>query len=93
MVVLARGETLTREDLPENVRQTPAHAENVLLNMPAEGLSIEAVEREIIRRALEMHDGNQTRAARYLDVTRSALIYRMQKYGLTIAVDAHDEAR
>lgn len=93
MVVLARGETLTLEDLPENVRQTPAHAANVLLNMPAEGLSIEAVEREIIRRALEMHDGNQTRAARYLDVTRSALIYRMQKYGLAVAIDARDEAR
>ncbi|MCV6003867.1 hypothetical protein OFO99_30980, partial [Escherichia coli] len=42
----------------------------------------EAVEREIIRQALLMHGGNQSRTARYLDITRSALIYRMQKYGL-----------
>jgi two-component system NtrC family response regulator len=40
------------------------------------------VEREILRQALEKHGGNQTRAAQYLNITRSALIYRMQKYGL-----------
>jgi two-component system NtrC family response regulator len=93
MVVLAKSETLTLEDLPDNVRETPANAANVLLDMPAEGLSIEAVEREIIRRALEMHNGNQTRTARYLDVTRSALIYRMQKYELAYTSSIHDEER
>ena len=82
MVVLARGETITVEDLPEHIRQPAAHAANVLLELPPDGLSIEQVEREIIRQALEMHSGNQTRAARYLDITRSALIYRMQKFGL-----------
>jgi two-component system NtrC family response regulator len=91
MVVLARGEALTVEDLPENIRRPPAHAANVLLHLPTEGLSIESVEREIIRQALEMHDGNQTRTARYLDITRSALIYRMQKYGLASDTDATDE--
>lgn len=82
MVVLARGERITAEDLPEHVRQPVEHAANVLLELPPEGVSIEQVEREIIRKALEMHGGNQTRAARYLDITRSALIYRMQKFGL-----------
>ncbi len=82
MVVLARGEKITVEDLPENISQPPAHAANVLLQLPPEGLSIENIEREIIRQALEMHGGKQTRTARYLDITRSALIYRMQKYGL-----------
>ena len=82
MVVLARGETITVEDLPEHIRQPAAHVANVLLELPPNGLSIEQVEREIIRQALEMHRGNQTRAARYLDITRSALIYRMQKFGL-----------
>ncbi len=88
MVVLAKSNTLTLEDLPENVRQTPAHAANVLLSLPPEGLSIDSVEREIIRQSLEMNGGNQTRTARYLDITRSALIYRMQKYGLVAAHEA-----
>ena len=90
MVVLSRGESLSVEDLPENIRRPPDHAANVLLHLPPEGLSIDGVEREIIRQALEMHGGNQTRAARYLDITRSALIYRMQKYGLGAA---HDESK
>ena len=90
MVVLARGEPITLEDLPEQIRRPSQSAANLLLEFPSEGLSIEAVEREIIRQALEMHGGNQTRVARYLDITRSALIYRMQKYGLT-AISADDE--
>ncbi len=96
MVVLARGEPITLEDLPEQIRRPSQSAANLLLEFPSEGLSIEAVEREIIRQALEMHGGNQTRVARYLDITRSALIYRMQKYGLTslsadIQPSANDE--
>ncbi len=93
MVVLARGSTLTIEGLPAQIRERSNHAANVLLNMPPEGLAIEQVEREIIRQALEMHDGNQTRTARYLDITRSALIYRMQKYGLASARDVDSNSR
>lgn len=92
MVVLARGGVLTLEDLPEHVRRPSAHAANVSLNLPPEGLSIEEVEREIIRQALQMHDGNQTRTARYLDITRSALIYRMQKHGLSTAANDLESA-
>ena len=82
MVVLAGGDRITVEDLPEQIRRPSPNAANVLIELPPEGLSIEQVEREIIRRALEMHGGNQTRTARYLDITRSALIYRMQKFSL-----------
>jgi DNA-binding NtrC family response regulator len=32
---------------------------------------------------LEKFDGNQTQAARYLDISRRTLIYRMEKHGLT----------
>jgi len=87
MVVLSDGSVISLDDLPENIRLAPPHIGNVRLELPPTGISIDEIEREIIRRALEMHDGNQSRAARYLDITRSALIYRMQKYGL--AVEAH----
>lgn len=91
MAVLASGETISLEDLPENIRRPPNYAANVLLELPPDGLSIDQVECEIIRQALEMHDGNQTRTARYLDITRSALIYRMQKYGLASPSDTIGE--
>jgi two-component system NtrC family response regulator len=40
------------------------------------------VEKELIRRALEKHEWNQSQAARYLDISRKTLIYRMEKHGL-----------
>ncbi|WP_419865769.1 helix-turn-helix domain-containing protein [Terriglobus roseus] len=50
--------------------------------MPEEGISLEAVEKDLISRALEKFHGNQTHAARYLDISRRTLIYRMEKHGL-----------
>ena len=82
MVVLSSGEKITLENLPENIRRPRPNAGNVTLELPPDGVSFDEIEREIIRRALEMHDGNRTHAARYLDITRSALLYRMQKFGL-----------
>src|SRR5262249_59754014 len=40
------------------------------------------VERAAIVAALEAESGNQTRAARRLGLSRRALIYKMEKYGL-----------
>jgi DNA-binding NtrC family response regulator len=40
------------------------------------------VERAAIVTALEAEDQNQTRAARRLGLSRRALIYKMEKYGL-----------
>lgn len=82
MVVLSNGEQIEVEDLPENIRSPRQNAGNVLFELPPEGVSLDEMEKEILRRALEMHDGNRTHAARYLDITRSALLYRMQKYDL-----------
>ena len=50
--------------------------------VPDSGADIDAVERALIAFALERTDGNRTRAARFLALSRSALIYRMHKHGL-----------
>ncbi|MDQ3798522.1 MAG: sigma-54 dependent transcriptional regulator [Acidobacteriota bacterium] len=83
MIVLsADGETLTLEDVPENIKNPPEKLENLWFALPAEPINLENVECEIIREALKRYDGNQSQTAKYLGITRSALIYRMQKYGL-----------
>ena len=38
--------------------------------------------KELILRALQKFNWNQTHAARYLDLSRRTLIYRMEKFGL-----------
>lgn len=84
MLVLSNGELVTDEDLPEELRQAslPQERATLLLELPEEGISLEAVERELLLRALEKFDGNQTQAARYLDISRRTFIYRMEKHGL-----------
>lgn len=48
--------------------------------LPAGGLSLPALEREVITRALARFDGNKSKAAAYLGVPRHVLIYRLEKY-------------
>lgn len=50
--------------------------------LPEEGVQLEEVEKSLIRQALRRTDGNQTKAATLLGISRPTLIYRMEKYGL-----------
>ena len=81
MIVLSDGENLTLEDVPDYIGKPSQIFGGVKFELPAENISLDDVEREIIRYALAMHHGNQSQTARYLGITRSALIYRMQKFG------------
>ena len=52
-------------------------------------------DRKTLLAALQKHNWNQTRAATYLKITRSTLLYRMQKFGLErpkTSDDAADES-
>lgn len=82
MLVLSSSNFVTENDLPEEIRRVPPDGSSFWIELPEEGVSLEAVERELILRALEYAKGNQTRAAKYLDISRRTLIYRMEKYGL-----------
>ena len=82
LVVLTAGSEIELEDLPENLRQGNAAVDELRLDLPAEGLSLESVEKELIVRTLKKFSWNQTQAARYLDISRRTLIYRMEKYDI-----------
>ena len=43
---------------------------------------MERVEESLVREALEMTRGNQTIAARLIDISRDSLRNRMQKFGI-----------
>ena len=74
--------TVSPEDLPESFRSGASTVGEVLLQIPAEGLDLQKLEEGLIKEALERNDWNQTRAAKFLGLTRNTLIYRMQKFGL-----------
>ena len=52
---------------------------SVKVELPPEGVNLEQVEKALIEKALEMADGNVSRAARLLGLSRSALRYRLGK--------------
>lgn len=80
--VLRRGDVITRAELPDKLIKENRSVEDIILNLPEEGISLEDLEKNLIIKALEKHKGNQTRAAEYLGITRPTLIYRMEKFGL-----------
>ncbi|MGA7315845.1 MAG: helix-turn-helix domain-containing protein, partial [Silvibacterium sp.] len=82
IVVLARGSEITIEDLPQFLRQEKAGVDALEIDLVPRGVSLEAVEKELILKALQKCDWNQTRAARYLDISRKTLIYRIEKHGI-----------
>jgi len=80
-VILECEDTLLVENLPaELIDRTVGRSGPLNFRLPAEGIDIEDVERELIRQALEMADGNQSQAARLLNLGIDALRYRMKKF-------------
>jgi DNA-binding NtrC family response regulator len=52
--------------------------------LPAEGLNLEELERQLVVQALERANGNQTHAAQLLGINRDQVRYRVEKFGLHI---------
>jgi two-component system response regulator AtoC len=80
MAVLSRDDQLGVESLPENIRVADHSPAGRAFELPAEGVRLDELEKDLIRQALERCRGNRTRAA--LGLTRNTLLYRMQKHGL-----------
>jgi two-component system, NtrC family, response regulator AtoC len=54
----------------------------ISVDLPEQGCPLESLEREVIRQALQKHQGNVTHTARYLRISRRTLIYRLAKHQL-----------
>ena len=81
LVLLTQGTEITTADLPDFLQAAIAtQNETVPMALPEEGISLEALEKDLILQALKKSAGNQTRAARYLNMSRRALAYRLEKY-------------
>jgi len=86
-MILVEGDTLLMEHLPIEILGQASKQGGVIegIRIPPEGISMEKVEEALVRQALKMTSGNQTKAAKLLDISRDALRYRMQKFGLAEA--------
>ncbi|MBN2428262.1 MAG: sigma-54-dependent Fis family transcriptional regulator [Deltaproteobacteria bacterium] len=82
-MILEDSREIMLEHLPREIIEKTGGARSGALNfkIPAEGVDIEDVERELIRQALELSKGNQSHAARKLHLGIDAFRYRMKKFG------------
>jgi len=78
------------EHLPQELVETrtaPAQLTGAVISLdclviPESGISIEDVENALVKKALEMANDNQTRAAQLLKMPRDAFRRRMKRFGL-----------
>ncbi|MDH7502909.1 MAG: sigma-54 dependent transcriptional regulator [Verrucomicrobiota bacterium] len=86
-VALCRGDKITLRDLPSNVRgalhpepATPASATNA--QATDSSLTLREAEKQLIIRALQETQGNRTKAAERIGISRRTLHRKLRAYGL-----------
>ncbi|MBM4349883.1 MAG: sigma-54-dependent Fis family transcriptional regulator [Deltaproteobacteria bacterium] len=81
IVLLEKGETILSEHfsfLSEKGKYEQTVSFKPLI--PSQGIILDEVEKSFIVEALRLKKGNKIQAAKLLGISRSALIYRMEKY-------------
>jgi two-component system response regulator AtoC len=77
------GRTVFERTSPSDGGQTLSNGRALpRLYIPEGGTSLEEVEHHMVELAMRQANGNQTRAAKLLDISRDALRYRLKKFGL-----------
>jgi transcriptional regulator with PAS, ATPase and Fis domain len=79
-IILCDGGLVTREHLPAAVVRTDVPSATTL-----DGLPLEAVERDLVVKALAKAKNNKSHAAKLLGLTRGQLYSLMRRHGLTDA--------
>jgi len=82
LAILLPGGTVGWENLPAEVRLPSHEAGAAGFRLPATGIDLNLLEKELIAQALQLAAGNRSRAARLLGISRDTLLYRIQKHGI-----------
>jgi two-component system, NtrC family, response regulator AtoC len=77
------GRTVFERTSPSDGGQTLPNGRTLpRLYIPEGGTSLEEVEHHMVELAMRQANGNQTHAAKLLDISRDALRYKLKKFGL-----------
>ncbi len=72
-----------------NKNPVPVHSpdSSIRFDLHAERLPLESINKDVIKRVLEMHNGNISKTARYLDISTRSLSYKLKKWDSSSSSD------
>jgi len=81
-VLMAESDYIQPEDLPAEVHHDASLAGSLPFEFPAEGISIDGLERDLIIKAMQRTDWVISKAAPLLGMSYKTLQYRLEKFGI-----------
>jgi two-component system, NtrC family, response regulator PilR len=81
-VLMAESDYIQPEDLPAEVHHEAALAGSLPFEFPAEGISMDELERDLIIKAMQRADWVISKAAPLLGMSYKTLQYRLEKFGI-----------
>jgi len=83
-ILHASADEIRPEHLPPELRKLPPQKkqEKLVPQVAEQGIVLEDVEKKLITEAMERANGNQSKAARLLGISRDTLGYRLKKHGM-----------
>ena len=79
--ILFAEKIIEPEHLPQEFQNETSDIESNDFTLPSTGIKLDSLEADLINQALERTQGNRSKSAKLLGITRDTLIYRMQKHG------------
>jgi len=84
LALLCEDDVAGEELAPTGSGPTTSASSRAAIQLPAEGISLVDLERDVIIRALEMNQYNQSQTAKFLRIPRHILLYRIEKFQIPV---------
>jgi transcriptional regulator of acetoin/glycerol metabolism len=81
-VLLCEGGVIGEQDIRGELRAAHGTGASLNIEVPDEGLDFEALEKELLRKALDKAGGVAARAAKLLGMSYKTYLYRLEKFHL-----------
>jgi len=80
--ILLAGRMIEPENLPHEFTNSVSVPATTNFKLPEMGIQLDELEANMIHQALARTNGNRSKSARLLGISRDTLLYRIQKHGL-----------
>jgi len=86
LCILLAGKIIEPENLPFELLapKNDVEPQKGGFILPEAGIQLDSIEADMIHQALRRTNGNRSKSARLLGLSRDTLLYRMQKHGLSV---------